>query len=91
MKRPSSHSWLPYLPDRRQPAVRLQRRLLLLRAALGTRSVQVVLLLTGYLLACILPLAFGLVTLAGFAILPLVLVPPVGFLIYWLVWKDFHH
>ena len=49
------------------------------------------LLLTSYLFACLVPLAFGLVTLTYFAILPLLLVPPVGFLIYWLVWQEFHH
>ena len=47
--------------------------------------------LGAYLLLCLLPLSLGLVTLTGFALLPLLLVPPVGYLIYWLVWKEFHH
>ena len=43
-----------------------------------------------YLLLCLVPLCLGLYTLVAFAILPLLLVPPVALLIYWLVWKEFH-
>jgi hypothetical protein len=91
MNRRSSHSWIPYLSSRRQRVARFERRLLLTRAAFGDRRYQFVSLLAVYLLACLVTFAFGFVTLAGFAILPVVLVPPVGLLIYWLVWKEFHH
>lgn len=85
------HPWLAYLPPHQRRAARRQRRWLQLRAWLGVRRHQVQLLLAAYLLFALLPLALGLVTLSGFAILPLLLVPPVGYLIYWLVWKEFHH
>ena len=91
MQKRQSHPWLEYVPGSRRPRVRLERQCLLLKSRLSLASVQIALLLAGYLLFCLLPLAFGLVTLTGFAVLPLLLVPPVGYLIYWLVWNEFHH
>jgi len=90
MPRPASHPWLVHLPPERRRRARLERRLLLLRAWLGLRRSQIQLLLGLYLLFCLLPLLLGLVTLTAFALLPLLLVPPVAVLIYWLVWKEFH-
>ena len=37
-----------------------------------------------------IPLLIGEALLTVFAVLPLLLVPPVGYLVYWLVWKEFH-
>ena len=37
-----------------------------------------------------IPLLVGQVLITSFALLPLLLVPPVGVLVYWLVWKEFH-
>ena len=90
MPRPSSHPWLVHLPPEQRRRARFERRLLLLRAWLGLRRSQIQLLLALYLIFCLLPLLLGLVTLTAFALLPLLLVPPVAVLIYWLVWKEFH-
>ena len=43
-----------------------------------------------YLLIWSIPLLAGEPMLSAFAVLPLVLVPPVGYLVYWLVWNEFH-
>ena len=43
-----------------------------------------------YVLIWLIPLAFGQVLISVFALLPLLLVPPVGLLVYWLVWREFH-
>ena len=43
-----------------------------------------------YLLIWSIPLLIGEALLTVFAVLPLLLVPPVGYLVYWLVWKEFH-
>ena len=85
------HPWIAYLPEAQRNRAARQRRWLHLRAWLGVPRHQIQLLLGGYLLLCLLPLALGLITLTAFALLPLLLVPPVGYLIYWLVWKEFHH
>ena len=43
-----------------------------------------------YLLFWSIPLVMGQPLISVFAFLPLVLVPPVGYLVYWLIWKEFH-
>ncbi len=43
-----------------------------------------------YLLLWLIPLLFNQVMITSFALLPLLLVPPVGGLVYWLVWQEFH-
>ena len=91
MPRPEPNPLLRYVPEGERQAAERQRRWLLLRAWLRVRRHQILLLLAVYLLFCLVPLALGQVVLSGFALLPLLLVPPVGFLIYWLVWKEFHH
>ena len=48
-------------------------------------------LLVGYLLVWSIPLLLGEPLLTVFALVPLVLVPPVGLLIYFLVWQEFPH
>ena len=46
--------------------------------------------LLAYILMWSVPLLIGKPLMTVFAFLPLVLVPPVGYLVYWLVWKEFH-
>ncbi len=91
LRRPP-HPWWHHLPverrRRREHARLLARRW---RAWLMERRQLIVLAVGFYLILCTLPLLFGLPALAGVALLPLILVPPVGFLVYWLVWKEFHH
>ena len=43
-----------------------------------------------YLILWSLPLLFNQPIISLFALLPLLLVPPVGMLVYLLVWKEFH-
>ena len=43
-----------------------------------------------YLAIWSIPLLFGQSLITIFAVLPLLVVPPVGCLIYWLVWREFH-
>ena len=43
-----------------------------------------------YLAIWSIPLLFGQSLITIFAVLPLLVVPPVGWLIYWLVWREFH-
>jgi hypothetical protein len=46
--------------------------------------------LIGYVLIWSIPLLLGEPLLSVFALMPLVLVPPVGLLIYRLVWREFN-
>ena len=44
----------------------------------------------GLYVLIVIPLLLQQPLITSFALLPLVLVPPVGWLIYWLVWQEFH-
>ena len=59
-------------------------------AWLKLKRQRIALLLVGYLLVWSIPLLLGEPLLTVFALVPLVLVPPVGLLIYFLVWQEFH-
>jgi hypothetical protein len=43
-----------------------------------------------YVVLWMIPLLFQQVLITALALMPLVLVPPVGLLVYWLVWEEFH-
>ena len=85
------HPLWNYLPperrNRRERATLRGRRLL---ARLQGRREKVVVATGVYVLIWLIPLIFGQVLITVFALLPLLLVPPVGLLVYWLVWKEFH-
>jgi len=85
------HPLWHYLPperrNRREKAVFQFRRL---KARLQGRRERVVVVTGIYVLIWLIPLVFGQVLITVFALLPLLLVPPVGMLVYWLVWREFH-
>ena len=85
------HPLWPYRPAKAQTLIaRLNLRLRRLWAWLKQKRQRIALLLIGYVLIWSIPLLLGKPLLSVFALLPLVLVPPVGLLIYRLVWKEFH-
>ena len=92
MKLADPHPWWQHLPPerrRRRDHVRLLWRRLLAWAR--QRRQLIGLSISFYLLLCLFPVLLGLPALGFVALLPLLLVPPVGALVYWLTWKDFHH
>lgn len=82
--------WHHLPPERRSRTARWALQLRRLRAWLGKRRQRVTLTLVVYLLVWSLPLLVGQPVITVFALMPLLLVPPVGWLVYWLVWKEFH-
>ena len=82
--------WHHLPPERRSRTARWALQLRRLRAWLGKRRQRVTLTLVVYLLVWSLPLLVGQPVITVFALMPLLLVPPVGWLMYWLVWKEFH-
>lgn len=85
------HAWWNYVPQsaragRLQAAQRhrWQQRL-------GQRRSQISILVGIYAILCAMPLLAGLKSLALLAVLPLLLLPALGYLVYWLTWKEFHH
>ena len=76
--------------ETRTPKTLLQLRRRRLWAWLKQKRQRIALVVLLYLLIWSIPLMIGEALLTVFAVLPLLLVPPVGYLVYWLVWKEFH-
>ena len=85
------HPLWRYLPaDQQTPGHRRRLQLQRCWAWMQNRRQRISLLLMLYIVLWMLPLLWGQVLISLFALLPLLLVPPLGWLVYWLVWKDFH-
>ena len=85
------HPLWPYRPSKASmPLARLRLGMRRLCAWLKRKRQRIPLVLIGYVLVWSIPLLLGEPLLTVFALVPLVLVPPVGLLIYRLVWKEFH-
>ncbi len=83
-------AWWRYVPepDRRKRLQRWRRAWLV--AQLQRRRVQIALLVALNVLIALLPWWMGLHSLTVLALLPLVSVPLVGALAYWITWGEFH-
>jgi hypothetical protein len=88
--RPQNHRWWRYVP--REEAGERLRTIQRLRLAsyLQRRRVQISLLISVYALLCLCSLLLGYGGLALLALLPLLLAPLLGYLVYWLTWKEFN-
>ena len=85
------HPWWSALPeDRRNHRQRWQLLSRRLWAWLKRKPQRIGFTVLTYALLCSVPLLWGLPLISLVALLPLLLVPPVGYLVYWLVWKEFH-
>lgn len=82
--------WCHLPDDRRTRLALLQLRLRRLRFWLKQRRPSIRIILIGYVGVWTIPLLTGQHLITIFALLPLAMVPPVGYLIYWLVWEEFH-
>ena len=82
--------WAHLPPERRNWRASQTLRLRRLWAWLKQKRQRIGLVVITYLLIWSIPLLAGEPLLSAFALLPLILVPPVGYLVYWLVWKEFH-
>ena len=82
--------WQHLPPERRSRRARLQLKACRWWAWLQQRRQRIGLAIGLYVLVWLIPLLLQQPLITSFALLPLVLVPPVGWLIYWLVWQEFH-
>ncbi|MEB3331067.1 MAG: hypothetical protein VKI83_01040 [Synechococcaceae cyanobacterium] len=90
MRRLQSHPWWRHVPRSERGQRKRQIRLLRLRAWWDVRGNRIRLMLVIYLLFCLWPTLIGQPHLSGFALLPVLLVPPLGYLVYALAWHEFH-
>ncbi len=91
MPQPDPHPLWQHLPAEqrtRQARLKLEARRGL--AWVNRRRQRIAIAIGLYVLLWLIPLLFNQVMITSFALLPLLLVPPVGGLVYWLVWQEFH-
>lgn len=82
--------WRHLPPERRSRRARLALQARRVWAWLKQRRQRIAVAIGLYTLLWMIPLLLQQPLITSFALLPLVLVPPVGWLIYWLVWQEFH-
>ena len=84
------HPWWSHLPQDKRNAVRYRSRWRLLRERLSQRRNLIATTTELYFLACLIPLLFGASTISILALTPLLLMPSLLAMIWWLAWKEFH-
>lgn len=89
-KREPAVDWSAYVPPGRRRGLRLKRAWHRLWSGLATQRVLITLMVLIYLAICLGLILWGGLSLGVLALLPLLLGPPVGYLAYWLVWREFH-
>lgn len=85
-----ANDWLHYLPEERRRAVSRNRRRLRRLQILRRRSFWQGLCLLIYGTWCVVLIARGNTLTFGFALVPLLSMPAIGWLAWWLVYKEFH-
>lgn len=91
MRSVDPHPLWQYLPEEhRTRRARLQLKRQRCVAWLMRKRQLVGLFIGLYVVLWMIPLLFQQVLITALALMPLVLVPPVGLLVYWLVWEEFH-
>ncbi len=86
----SPADWSAFVPRSQLSRVRRERLALRWRQRLSSRPVLVAALLLAYLAVCVGLMLWSSASIGVLALLPLLLAPPVGYLAYWLVWREFH-
>ncbi len=82
--------WSAYVPRGQRRSLLLKRAWQRFRTTLATQRVLIALMVLSYLAICLGLILWGGPSLGVLALLPLLLGPPVGYLAYWLVWREFH-
>lgn len=84
------HPWWRHVAQGERPGLAWQLRWLRLREHLSRRRSRILLALMLYAGLCLVPLTIGQPHLSLMATLPLLLVPPLGYLVYLMAWHEFH-
>jgi hypothetical protein len=82
--------WSAYMPPGRRRSLLLKRACRRFLSSLASQRVLITLMVLIYLAICLGLILWGGLSLGVLALLPLLLGPPVGYLAYWLVWREFH-
>jgi hypothetical protein len=81
------HPWWRHAAASQRRTLRGMR----IRAWLRRRNSRILAMGMLYILICAIPLLFGGATISLLAVLPMLLLPALAGLTWWLIWKEFHH
>jgi hypothetical protein len=84
------HPWWNHLPANKRQAIRSRSRWRLLRQRFSQRRNLIATITLLYLLVCLIPLLYGASTITILALLPVLLMPALLSMIWWLAWKEYH-
>lgn len=87
---PPAADWSAHLPPHQRRRILRQAWLRRLRNRLISRPGRIAIAVVAYGAICLLLLLWAGPSVALLGLLPLLLVPPLGYLTYWLVWNEFH-
>ncbi len=78
------------MPANKRQAIRSRSRWRLLRQRFSQRRNLIATITLLYLLVCLIPLLYGASTITILALLPVLLMPALLSMIWWLAWKEYH-
>jgi hypothetical protein len=85
------HPWWQHVPKRRRTVILFGSRWRNGRELLGKRKNLIVTITVCYFILCLVPIVFGARILSLLALVPLIFLPALLCLIWWLAWNEFHH
>jgi hypothetical protein len=84
------HPWWNHLPEHKRHAARSRSRWRQRKERFSQRRNLIATTTLLYLLVCLIPLLFGASTVSVLALMPILLMPALLAMIWWLAWKEFH-
>jgi hypothetical protein len=85
-----ANDWARYLPNKQRLERERMRRRLRRRTWLSQQRVRVGLCLMAYGIWCLVLLGQGLWAAFGLALVPLIVLPGLVALVWWLLWQEFN-
>ena len=82
--------WSEYVPEQERREIERRRRFRRVLTKLRERRMLISLCVGIYLLWCVALLLRGMVFAFSLSLLPILVLPPLGYLAWWLVWKEFN-
>jgi hypothetical protein len=84
------HPWWSHVPKQKRQSLRFQSRWRSIRIRFAQRHSLIAITSAFYLVCALLPILVGAQTLSLLTLVPVLLLPALLGLIWWLTWKEYH-
>lgn len=88
---PQNHPWWNHVPQERRLPTLQRRRWRLLRSALGSQTSRLILVFLAYGGLTLALAVSGAGAMSTMILVPLLVVPALAAVAWWLTWTEFHH